>query len=180
MTEALEVHLRRQIEHSRRFFWHRLRWRAVSGFLPNLAPFELVDVGAGAGLLGDYLHRDRPQATYRFVEPIDSLRQLLRERHGEDADLGDQKGYGSAAFVTLLDVLEHQQDDKAFLTELVKKMAPGTTLLLTVPALQSLWSPWDQALGHFRRYDTGSLLACTSDLPLTVLRPAFSSLRWFL
>ena len=173
MTEALETHLRRQIDHSRRFFWHRLRWRAISGFLPADTTFELVDVGAGAGLLGEYLQVDRPQAIYRFVEPIDSLRQFLRERHGLAADAGGKSHYGSAQFITLLDVLEHQHDDKGFLRELVAKMQPGSTLLLTVPALQDLWSPWDQALGHFRRYDKASLLACTSGLPLTVLETSF-------
>lgn len=45
MTEELEAHLRRQVEHSQRFFWHRLRWNVVRGFLPNDEKFELVDVG---------------------------------------------------------------------------------------------------------------------------------------
>jgi hypothetical protein len=173
MTEALEAHLRRQIEHSSRFFWHRLRWRVVRSYLPEDRPFDLVDVGAGAGLLGAFLERDRAQATYRFVEPIDSLRQYLRERYGESADAGDDAGYTSAKFVTLLDVLEHQQDDRAFLSSLVGKMAPGSTLLLTVPALPKLWSQWDVALGHFRRYDKAALLACAEGLPLTVHETSF-------
>jgi len=173
MTEALEAHLRHQIEHSQRFFWHRLRWRVARTYLPEDRPFELVDVGAGAGLLGTFLSRDRPQATYRFVEPIDSLRQFLRERYGEAADAGDDADYGSATFVTLLDVLEHQQDDRAFLSALVEKAARGSTLLLTVPALPSLWSQWDVALGHFRRYDKATLLACAAGLPLTVHETSF-------
>jgi len=173
MTEALEAHLRRQIEHSQRFFWHRLRWRVARTYLPEDRPFELVDVGAGAGLLGTFLLRDRPQATYRFVEPIDSLRQFLRARYGAAADAGDAADYGSARFIALLDVLEHQQDDRAFLSTLVERMARGSTLLLTVPALPSLWSPWDVALGHFRRYDKATLLACAAGLPLTVHETSF-------
>lgn len=173
MTEALEAHLRRQIEHSQRFFWHRLRWRAVRGYLPDHASFELVDVGAGAGLLGTFLHRDRPRATYRFVEPIDSLRQLLRARHGATADAGDDSGYPTARFITLLDVLEHQPDDRGFLSGLVAKMPPGSMLLLTVPALPSLWSQWDVALGHVRRYDKSTLLACAAGLPLAVHETSF-------
>jgi hypothetical protein len=173
MTEALESHLRRQIEHSQRFFWHRLRWKVVRSYLPEQAPFELVDVGAGAGLLGTFLTRDHPHATYRFVEPIDSLRQFLRERYGDPADAGDEPDYGSARFVALLDVLEHQSDDREFLSGLVAKMAPGSTLLLTVPALPSLWSEWDVALGHFRRYDKATLLACTEGLPVTVRETSF-------
>jgi hypothetical protein len=173
MTEALEAHLQHQIEHSQRFFWHRLRWRAVRSYLPEGRAFELVDVGAGAGLLGTFLTRDRPQATYRFVEPIDTLRTFLRERYGESADAGGDPDYRTARAVTLLDVLEHQADDRAFLSALVAKLAPGTTLLLTVPALPSLWSQWDVALGHFRRYDKATLLACTNGLPLTVHETSF-------
>jgi hypothetical protein len=172
LTETLEAHLRRQIEHSRRFFWQRLRWRAVRSYLPD-APLSLVDVGAGAGLLGDFLLRDRPSATYQFVEPIESLRSFLRERFGAKADVGKMAAYGSAQFVTLLDVLEHQEGDKEFLAELVGKMAPGSTLLLTVPALPSLWSQWDVALGHFRRYDKTTLLQCARGLPLTIVEISF-------
>jgi Methyltransferase domain len=173
LTEALEAHLRRQAEHSRRFFWHRLRWRAVRSYLPTKEAFELVDVGAGAGLLGSYLARDRPLATYRFAEPIESLRNSLRNTYGDSADAGNDTRYPTARFVTLLDVLEHQDDDKQFLAQLVGRMQPGATLLLTVPALERLWSQWDVALGHFRRYDKATLRACTQSLPLRVHETSF-------
>ena len=65
---------------------------------------------------------------------------------------------GRPGFVTLLDVLEHQEDDAQFIGGLVAKMEPGSVLLLTVPALPKLWSPWDEALGHYRRYTRSSLL----------------------
>ena len=158
MVEPLEVHLQRQVEHSERFFWHRLRWRAIREYLPNDAHFEVVDVGAGAGLLGVYLRRDRPLATYRFIEPIDSLGSMLRSVHGESADAASDARFTAARFVTLLDVLKHQEDDAQFIGGLVAKMEPGSVLLLTVPALPKLWSPWDEALGHYRRYTRSSLL----------------------
>jgi SAM-dependent methyltransferase len=135
--------------------------------------FSVVDIGAGAGLLGDFLKRDRPTATYEFVEPIESLRLFLRERYGSRADVGNKADYEFASFVTLLDVLEHQEDDMEFLSDLVRKMRPGSTLLLTVPALPRLWSNWDIALGHFRRYDKDTLLRCTRGLPLTILETSF-------
>jgi SAM-dependent methyltransferase len=173
LTEALEAHLRRQIEHSRRFFWHRLRWRAVLGYLPPHSPFTLLDVGAGAGLCGEFLARDRPEATYQFIEPIESLRKMLRDRYGEQADAADRADHRPADFVTLLDVLEHQEDDRAFLADLVGKMRPGATLLVTVPALPRLWSEWDVALGHFRRYDKTTLTAAVDGLPVTVVETSY-------
>ena len=173
MTEALEAHLRRQIEHSGSFFWHRLRWRAVREYLPQDTPFQLIDVGAGAGLLGTFLSKDRPRATYRFVEPIESLRTFLRTTYGDAADAGGDHDYRSAGFITLLDVLEHQEDDRRFLRELVGRMAPGSTLLVTVPAHQRLWSGWDVALGHFRRYEKETLLRCLDGLPLRLVEVSF-------
>ena len=47
-------------------------------------------------------------------------------------------------------------------------MESGSNLLLTVPALDSLWSQWDVALGHFRRYDVRTLKAyCRSAIRRT-------------
>jgi hypothetical protein len=158
----LELHLERQLEQGQQFFWHRLRWRTVAGYLPTNRPFEILDVGAGTGILGEFLARERPLATYRFVEPLNSLELRLEERYGAGANARDRVGIEQADFVTLLDVLEHQEDDKAFLGDLVSEMTPGATLLLTVPALKRLWSNWDVSLGHYRRYDKhlmGSLLA---------------------
>ena len=169
MSEPLEKHLQHQIDHSRGFFWHRIRWKLVRSYLPTHTAFELVDVGAGAGLLGEFLKRDRPDAVYRFVEPIASLRDSLREHYGTESDFGDVKQYSEASYIVLLDVLEHQEDDSAFLTELVSRIRPGSTLLLTVPALPRLWSQWDQALGHFRRYDKVMLRRVMANLPVSVL-----------
>jgi hypothetical protein len=140
----------------------------VRSYLPTSGGSDLVDVGAGAGLLGDYLVRDRPEGRYAFVEPITSLRDALASAHGASADLTDAASFGNASAVTLLDVLEHQHDDRAFLAALVAKMAPGSSLLLTVPAMPRLWSGWDVALGHERRYTKPTLRSCTEDLPLRV------------
>jgi hypothetical protein len=167
-VEALEDHLRRQIEHSRGFFWHRLRWRAVTTYLPLDAPFQLLDVGAGAGLLGLYLARDRPLATYRFIEPIASLASHLEQEYGTSANAGELQAFTGIDFVVLLDVLEHQADDRSFLADLVGRMTPGSMLLLTVPALNSLWSRWDVALGHHRRYTKASLSRALDGLPVRV------------
>jgi SAM-dependent methyltransferase len=173
IAEALESHLFRQIDRSERFFWHRLRWRAVREYLPSQTSFELVDVGAGAGLLGKFLKRDRPLATYRFIEPIESLGDVLRGVYGDSADAANDSRFESVDYVTLLDVLEHQENDKQFMKQLVDKMKPGSMLLMTVPALPSLWSPWDVALGHFRRYDKATLLDCIDGIPLVTKEVSF-------
>jgi hypothetical protein len=171
--EPLEAHLRHQIERSRYFFWHRLRWRAVCEYLPVSRTFQLLDVGAGAGILGEYLTRSRPQAIYRFIEPLDSLERHLESRYGIQANARALASYQGIEFITLLDVLEHQEEDHPYLADLVERMVPGATLLITVPALMSLWSAWDVALGHYRRYDRRRLADCAKDLPVRVLEVSY-------
>ena len=171
--DALEDHLRRQLDHSRDFFWHRVRWDVVRSCLPEARPVRLVDVGAGIGLLGEFLLRDLPGSEYRFVEPIPSLVEHLEAVFGPAANANGASSYDGAEFITLLDVLEHQEDDVAFLAGLAAKMQPGARLLLTVPALQSLWSDWDVSLGHFRRYDRPALARAVAGSPLRVLEASY-------
>lgn len=47
-------------------------------------PFVLTDVGAGIGLVGDYLAAEYPDSTYRFVEPINFPVGELEARFGGD------------------------------------------------------------------------------------------------
>ena len=118
----LERHLHHQTEGSDRFFWHRLRWFALSPVLSSSAVIPARRIGAGAGLLGSYLARDFPLATYRFVEPIEFLKHHLIDRYGDAADATTDNDYQSAQFVTAMDVLEHQLDDHAFMRTLVGRI----------------------------------------------------------
>lgn len=64
-----------------------------------------------------------------------------------------------ASLVLLMDVLEHIDDDRGFLANLMARpfMSRDTTVIITVPAYQSLFSSHDRFLKHFRRYSNGSL-----------------------
>src|SRR5439155_18247453 len=62
-----------------------------------------------------------------------------------------------ASLVGILDVLEHLPDDVAVLRDLRRMLAPRGVLLLTVPAHQSLWSYFDEASNHQRRYSPREL-----------------------
>jgi 2-polyprenyl-3-methyl-5-hydroxy-6-metoxy-1,4-benzoquinol methylase len=171
--DALESHLRRQIEHSRRFFWHRLRWRLVKRYLPADRPFSLIDVGAGAGILGAFLADELPNAEYRFIEPLDSLERHLGEQYGERANGRELESFEGIDYVTVLDVVEHIEDDREFLADLARKMAPGSLLLLTVPAMPWLWSGWDVALGHYRRYRKRDLRSLAAAMPLEIVELSY-------
>jgi hypothetical protein len=170
-VEALEAHLNQQLERSRDFFWNRIRWELICARIPPAAA-ELVDVGAGPGFLGDFLLEHRPQVDYRFVEPIENLERQLSDRFGPEANRRDAD-FGGARYVTLMDVLEHQADDRAFMAGLAAKMTRGTTMLLTVPAMPFLWSEWDAMLGHHRRYTKRALGEVVEALPFEVVEQSY-------
>ncbi len=58
---------------------------------------------------------------------------------------------------TLLDVLEHIEDDGACLRTLESLLRPGGHLVLTVPAFPFLWGAHDIEHRHVRRYRAGPL-----------------------
>jgi 2-polyprenyl-3-methyl-5-hydroxy-6-metoxy-1,4-benzoquinol methylase len=72
--------------------------------------------------------------------------------------------------VILLDVLEHIEDDFALLARLSARLRPGGHLILKVPAMPSLYSPMDEAIGHWRRYHKRSLAAVFAGAGLEPVR----------
>lgn len=160
--DPLEQHLSRQLERSRDFFWNRLRWELVAEDLQGAR--RVVDVGAGPGFLGEFLEARLPGVEYWFVEPIEDLERRLTDRFGAEANRHG-RDFAGATHVTLMDVLEHQENDRAFMADLAERMDPGAELLLTVPAMPFLWSAWDTMLGHYRRYTKASLRSAVASLP---------------
>jgi SAM-dependent methyltransferase len=54
--------------------------------------------------------------------------------------------------VTMLDVVEHVEDDMGLLRAALPLLGPRGRLLIAVPAFPSLWSAHDEMLHHKRRY----------------------------
>jgi SAM-dependent methyltransferase len=61
--------------------------------------------------------------------------------------------------VCALDIVEHVDDDERALSELARVCMPGATLLLSTPLHPSRWTPFDDFVGHRRRYEPRDLLA---------------------
>jgi SAM-dependent methyltransferase len=82
---------------------------------------------------------------------------------------------GCADVVTLLDVLEHMDDDAGALEEALRITRPGGLVVITVPALRWLWSSWDAALGHRRRYHLPDLRRLVHRPGVDVLHCAYTN-----
>ena len=137
---------------ARATYWHRIRFGLVAAEAGRRGLDRIVDLGAGAGLLGEWLTVRRPSLEYAFSEPSPVLRGELLARFGAEREVGTDEPIAAGTLVAMLDVLEHIADDHAALTALRARMAPGSALVITVPAMQWAFSSWDEELGHVRRY----------------------------
>jgi SAM-dependent methyltransferase len=61
--------------------------------------------------------------------------------------------------ILYMDVMEHLEDDAGEANRAAAHLAPGGSLIVLSPAHQFLFSPFDDAAGHFRRYSRDSLRA---------------------
>ena len=71
--------------------------------------------------------------------------------------LADLDPHSTYDVIAAFDVLEHIADEAQVLAQMRERIRPGGRLILTVPAHQMLWSPFDVASGHERRYSMKTL-----------------------
>lgn len=162
-VDTLEEHLKNQTLNASEgidFFWHKLRSRfvikAIEKYFENGKTVNIADIGAGAGILGYHLNKEKKKWKYFFYEPIQQLSENLVHKFGIESKILNMQ-LTQIDLVTLLDVLEHQKDDVDFLKNIHKEMKNDSYILITVPAFQMLWSKWDEKLGHYKRYNRSSL-----------------------
>jgi SAM-dependent methyltransferase len=130
----------------------------------------LVDCGAGTGRFAQEMSSHcRVLAIDDHAESLELAQDKLgseRVRCGSctNLPLPDQ----SAEFVTALDVLEHIDNDSGAVAEIARILKTNGIAVITVPALAQLWSDWDIALQHFRRYSRTSLRATLSHPQLRI------------
>lgn len=140
---------------------HELVMRTVEQLLheDNTPPSErnIFDIGCAGGVSFDDLSRYgevyglEPNPT--LVDACPQWRERI-ELSGFGPDYSPSRQYD---LVLMLDVLEHIEDDAAALGSLQQLLKPGGQAILTVPALQSLWSVHDVINLHYRRYSKGGL-----------------------
>ncbi len=148
-------------------FRHALHWKRY--FARRLAPHlkgAVLEVGAGMGGTTATLSESRDGA-WTCLEPDPALASQLRWKiaegllpthcevvQGTVATLSPERRFDAILYV---DVLEHIEDDLAEISAAGARLAPEGKLIVLSPAHPWLFSPFDAAIGHFRRYDRESL-----------------------
>jgi SAM-dependent methyltransferase len=157
-------------------FWFEWRLRALLRLVRDLglaleSPLRVLDVGAGAGVLRDQLEA----RTGWTIDIADlSAAALGRARRGRGRTLcydvlapaADLLARYDAAL--LFDVIEHVAQPRPLLAAVLRHLRPGGHLLVNVPAGQWLFSAYDVAAGHVRRYGKATLAAEIADAGLEV------------
>ncbi len=134
------------------------RW--IERLRPLAATDTLLDFGAGTGLFAaEMAPRCRVLALDAYPESLAILRRRLPAAQVIEPAAGGRIPLADASVdcVTSLDVLEHLEHDASAVAEFHRVLRPGGLALVTVPASMRLWSDWDVALRHYRRYDQRSL-----------------------
>jgi SAM-dependent methyltransferase len=154
------------------YWWNLNKREMVSCLLKSLGYLKegqenatAADIGCGAGYTAKVF-----ESRYRMVGIDVSMEalQLCRGRGLKHLCQMDTNRFSlpfkSDTFdlVLALDVIEHLEDDTEALKECHRILRSEGHLVVTVPAFMALWSPWDEALGHRRRY-TAQDLATTAN-----------------
>jgi len=133
-------------------------WRAqIAEFVRG----EVLEVGAGIGantltLAGLEYQR------WTCLEPDAALVARIAlppgGRHKAAAGtIDDLPAEAKFDAILYIDVLEHIEDDRAEMVRAAGRLKPGGALIVLAPAHPFLFTPFDAAIGHFRRYTRASL-----------------------
>jgi SAM-dependent methyltransferase len=156
-------------------FQHAVNWKRY--YARRLRPYitgDVLEVGAGIGATSRFLCGGALRS-WTCLEPDAALAARLRTaidreplavpttvRHGTLADLPPAARFDTILYI---DVLEHIEDDREELRQSASRLRPGGRIVVLAPAHGWLFSQFDRAIGHYRRY-SGSMLARITPPPL--------------
>lgn len=139
----------------------------------QIAPFigsSVLEVGAGIGSTTAVLNTGEP-AHWLGLEPDPGLAHRLSAaiEHGrlptncttQVGTLADLDAHARFDTILYVDVLEHIGDDRGEVLRAATHLAPGGSLVVLSPAHPFLFTPFDEAIGHYRRYTRATLRALT-------------------
>jgi 2-polyprenyl-3-methyl-5-hydroxy-6-metoxy-1,4-benzoquinol methylase len=152
------------------------RRRVVLGLLGTRGePRRYLDIGSGQGDLAAEVSRRWPGADVAGIElsakGVDLASAKVPKGRFEQVDLlagtAPSDGLtGWATHATCSEVLEHVDEPEAFLRSAARWLAPGATLVVTVPGGER--SAFDIHIGHRRHYAAAELAALLESAGFTV------------
>jgi len=147
-----------------------LRYDVVRRMLPAEAR-DVLEIGCGQGAVGvrlaaerNYLGLEPDPTSFAVAEQRIALGGRGEVRNTRVESLGPGERFD---LVCAFEVLEHIEDDEGALKEWAARLRPRGWLLLSVPAHQKRYAPFDELVGHFRRYDQEPMRALLTRVGFT-------------
>jgi SAM-dependent methyltransferase len=137
-------------------------WKAYwKTFIRPYLGGEVLEVGAGIGTNTEWL-ADCSFRHWTCMEPDPSLARKISVQDAGRCDvivgtLSELDHRRSFDAILYLDVLEHIEDDRAELERASAHLRARGSLIVLAPAHPFLFTPFDQAAGHWRRYTRAAL-----------------------
>ncbi len=172
-------------ELERDHWWFRGRRRVYLGILERelgrVRPARALDLGCGVGgFLGGLARLAERVIGFEFDE--DAIAQCkargferLVRSSGDRLPLAD----ASLELITLFDVLEHLDDDRAALAEAHRVLAIGGRCVASVPAFQFLYANNDRVAEHRRRYSRRELVELFESAGFEIERATYANVLLF-
>lgn len=125
-------------------------------FIKKFIKGDVLEVGAGCGsFTRDYFNKNfNITLTETDKKNYEDLKKIFYKN--ENVSVSNSKIFDiHKEFDTILylHVLEHIEEDHKELENVYKKLKKGGHLIIMVPQHQKLYSNFDKAIGHFRRYE---------------------------
>lgn len=147
--------------------WELSRARRILSIIKKYTVRNVADIGAGCRFFISKLSGVVTGSRYAIDTGYTEKSEIIDGVHclNDISELQEQ-----ADAVMLMDVMEHVQDDSAFIKDISGKLSAGALVVVTVPAFQLLFSNHDVFLKHYRRYNRKQLLAVLRSNNLCVER----------
>lgn len=143
-------------------FAHAAKWKSYWRSLIQIyLKGDVLEVGAGNGNNTRLLY-SKQHHRWVCLEPDQELAVAIKKSLSGDpyykncevinettASLGSGQKFDTILYI---DVLEHIEDDEEELKRASRHLKPGGNIIILSPALQVLYSKFDKAVGHYRRY----------------------------
>lgn len=155
--QEIVYHSQYQAENS--YWWfvarNKILEKTVRFFCNSDKNLNLLDVGCGTGGFAALLKDD---FNVIGIDTSDialeySSKRGIKHLHNCYLKDFDKKPYGSINAITMLDVIEHIEDDFGVVKEAYDLLEVGSYMIASVPAYQWLWSRHDEIHMHYRRYN---------------------------
>lgn len=176
--------------------WHKLSKPYFSWQFRQFKPYigqRVADLGCGLGNFTSHL-LDRElylgvDFDSRFVSEILNEYGAYKNVEAVEADVTNSRTYSIIKekhidTILCVNVMEHIEDDKGFLQNMVHALPAGGHLCILVPAFQCLFGSLDKADYHFRRYTKKSMIKLFHEMPVNILKKYYlnfvGAIGWFI